>query len=77
MVEAARFGRAEAVKLVQRIMNADYAAEEEAVSWLDMLDKVLGCPSGYVSDLIFWPSDGEPSAVEVVDQALAYRPIAL
>ncbi|GAA3085119.1 hypothetical protein GCM10020000_84540 [Streptomyces olivoverticillatus] len=69
--------RAQAVALVQRIMHADFTAEEEADGWLDMLDRALGCPSGYVSDLIFWPPDGELSADEVVDQALAYRPIVL
>jgi hypothetical protein len=67
----------EAVALVQRIMDVDYASEEEADSWLDMLDRALGCPTGYVSGLIFWPRQRDLSADEVVDQALAYRPIAL
>ncbi|MEU1820798.1 e9imm peptide [Streptomyces roseifaciens] len=58
-------------------MDEQYAAEEEAGGWLDMLERALRCPSGYVSDLIFWPPEGELSADEVVDQALAYRPIAL
>ncbi|CAM5718357.1 e9imm peptide [Streptomyces violaceusniger] len=70
--------RAEAVALAQRIMDADYASEEEADSWLDLLDRTLACPTGYVSSLIFWPPpDRELSADEVVDQALAYQPIAL
>ncbi|WP_424892407.1 e9imm peptide [Streptomyces sp. XH2] len=69
--------REQAVALVQRIMHAQYDAEEEADSWLDMLERALGCPSGYVSDLIFWPPDGELSADEVVDRALAYQPIIL
>ncbi|MFF7689513.1 e9imm peptide [Streptomyces syringium] len=68
--------RARAVALVQRIMNADYAVENEA-GWLDALDRALACPTGYVGDLIFWPPAGELSAEEVVDQALSYRPIAL
>lgn len=33
--------RAEAVALVQRIMDADYASEEEVDSWLDLLDRAL------------------------------------
>ncbi|WP_310723348.1 bacteriocin immunity protein [Streptomyces sp. N2A] len=74
---AVEMSRAEAVALVQRIMDADYASEEEADSRLDMLDRALTCPTGYVSDLIFWPPERELSADEVVDQALAYRPIAL
>lgn len=74
---AVEMSRAEAVALVQRIMDADYASEEEADSRLEMLDRALACPTGYVSDLIFWPPERELSADEVVDQALAYRPIAL
>ena len=69
--------RDEAVALVQRIMDADYADESEASAWLDALSKAFGCPSGYVSDLIFWPAGSAPTAAEVVDQVLAYRPIAL
>ncbi|MFC8706621.1 bacteriocin immunity protein (plasmid) [Streptomyces anulatus] len=74
---AAEMTRAEAVALVQRIMEADYASDDEVDGWLDELDSALACPSGYVSDLIFWPPERELSADEVVDQALAYRPIAL
>ncbi|SDP70425.1 Colicin immunity protein / pyocin immunity protein [Streptomyces sp. cf386] len=70
-------GRAEAVALVQRIMDADYASDDEVDGWLDRLDRALACPSGYVGDLIFWPPERELSADEVVDQALAYRPIPL
>ncbi|MFC5148902.1 e9imm peptide [Streptomyces aureoversilis] len=69
--------REEAIALVQRIMNADFATEDEVNGWLETLDGALGCPSGHVSDLIFWPPDGELSAGEVVGQALVYRPIAL
>ncbi|MEV6775253.1 bacteriocin immunity protein [Streptomyces syringium] len=76
-MDSAGMSRAQAVALVQRIMNADYTAENEADRWLDALDKALACPTGYVSDLIFWPPAGELSAEEVVDQALSYRPIAL
>jgi hypothetical protein len=69
--------RAEAVALVQRIMEADYASDDEVDGWLDRLDRALTCPSGRVRDLIFWPPEREVSADEVVDQALAYRPVAL
>ncbi|MEU9853697.1 e9imm peptide [Streptomyces sp. NPDC047974] len=76
-MSAMDMSRTEAVALVQRIMAADYASEEEADEWLDMLGGALACPTGRVSDLIFHPSGRELSAAEVVDQALAYRPIAL
>lgn len=69
--------RAEAIALVQRIMEADYASEDEVNDLLEQLGRALGCPSGLVSDLVFWPSERELSAEEVVGQALAYRPIAL
>jgi hypothetical protein len=68
--------RAEAVALVQRIMEADYASDDDVAGWLDGLDRALACPSGHVSDLIFWPPERDLSADEVVDRALAYRPIA-
>ncbi|WP_438306859.1 e9imm peptide (plasmid) [Streptomyces sp. HUAS TT11] len=74
---AVEMSRAEASALVQRIMDADYASEEEVDGWLGRLDGALACPSGHVSDLIFWPPERELSAEEVVDLALSYRPIAL
>ncbi|MFF9157451.1 e9imm peptide [Streptomyces sp. NPDC014846] len=58
-------------------MDADCASDDEVASWLDRLDRALACPSGHVSGLIYWPPERELSADEVVDQALAYRPIAL
>ncbi|MET8629605.1 e9imm peptide [Kitasatospora sp. NPDC004669] len=69
--------REEAGALVQRIMDVDYVSDDEVNGWLDQLGKSLMCPTGYVSNLIFWPKEPEPSAAEVVDQALAYQPIAL
>ncbi|WP_063792429.1 hypothetical protein [Streptomyces atriruber] len=67
----------DAVALVQRLLEAD-GTDEEAESRLeDALDRALGCPAGYVTDLIFWPAGRELSATEVVERALAYRPIAL
>ncbi|MFI1930300.1 e9imm peptide [Streptomyces sp. NPDC020330] len=74
---AVETSRAEAVALVQRIMDVDYASEDEADGWLKRLDSALACPPGHVSGLIFWPPERELSADEVVDQALAYRAIAL
>ncbi|MEW5630067.1 e9imm peptide [Streptomyces hydrogenans] len=76
-MSAVEMSRAEAVTLVQRIMEADYASDDEVDRWLDRLGRALACPSGHVSDLIFWSPERELSADEIVDQALAYRPIAL
>lgn len=75
-MSAVEMSRADAVALVRRIMQADYASDDEVDGWLGRLDRALACPSGHVGDLIFWPPERELSADEVVDQALAYRPIA-
>ena len=70
--------RREAIDLVQRIMDLDYADDDEAADLLAALARAFGCPSGFVSDLIFWPrGNASFSAAEVVEQAAAYRPIAL
>ncbi|MFD7934484.1 e9imm peptide [Streptomyces sp. NPDC059755] len=74
---AVEMSRAEAIALVQRVMDPGCASDDEVAGWLDRLDRALACPSGHVSDLIFWPPERELSPGEVVDQALAYRPIAL
>ncbi|MFD8821343.1 e9imm peptide [Streptomyces sp. NPDC059605] len=74
---AVEMSRTEAVALVQRIMDADHASEDEVDGWLDRLDRALACPSGHVSSLVFWPPERELSADEVVDQALAHRAIVL
>lgn len=71
-----RLSRAEAIALVRRIMAGDYVSETEADAWVESLKRSLGCP--HVTDLIFYPGDrGAPTAEEVVERALAYRPIAL
>ncbi|WP_221347889.1 e9imm peptide [Streptomyces beigongshangae] len=67
--------RVEAVALVQRVMDAGCASDDEVAGWLDTLGRALGCPAGHIGDLIFWPPQGDLSADEVVDRALAYRPI--
>ena len=69
-----RISRAVAIELVQRIMDGD-GSDEQVMFWLDELKRCLVCP--HISDLIFWAGDPEPTAAEVVDRALAYRPIEL
>lgn len=78
-MSAAAMSRVEAITLVQRIMDADAgcASDDEVAGWLDRLDRALACPSGHVGDLIFWPPERALSADEVVDQAMAYRPVVL
>ncbi len=71
------------VLLVEQIRQAD-GTEEEIDQWLDLVDHSVPsvpAPTGYVSDLIFWPNDygytEEPSSSEIVDKALSYKPICL
>jgi hypothetical protein len=68
--------RETAVMLVQKVMDA-VGTDDEVQHVLDELDRAFGCPTAYVADLIFWPKGQEPSAAEVVDQALAYRTFTL
>lgn len=65
--------RAELVALVQRIVDMRYT-EEELPGLLNLLARSTACPE--VSDLIFWPKS-PMTAGEIVDAALAHRPIIL
>ncbi|MFG1778767.1 e9imm peptide [Micromonospora sp. NPDC049048] len=68
----AKLTRDEAVALVERIMRLDYADDVELNDWLDRLERDLVYPG--FSELIFTITP-ELTATEVVDRALAYRPI--
>ncbi|MFP1626254.1 e9imm peptide [Streptomyces sp. 5K101] len=65
--------RDEAIPLVQRLMDGD-VEEDEGYEIITTLERGLVCP--HVGDYIFW-SDPELTAEQVVDRALAYKPIAL
>lgn len=66
------------IAIVQRILDGDYSSDEE-------VDTLLAASQGDVLDpaateLIFWSSDHfahEPTAAEIVDRALSYRPMEL
>ncbi|GAB2445308.1 e9imm peptide [Streptomyces incanus] len=60
---------------MQRTKQADYASEDEVAHWPAGLDRALGCPYGHVGDVVFRPPERDLSADEVIDQALARRPI--
>ncbi|GAB2847517.1 bacteriocin immunity protein [Lentzea nigeriaca] len=68
--------RAEMIALVERIMQPDFPEEEDETAF-DALTRSTGNP--HVSNLIFYPEPGKENltAEEIVDLALAYRPIAL
>lgn len=66
--------RDELVRLVERIMAGEGESEADHDTLIDLLERNVPHPA--VTDLIYY---NEPSltAGEVVDKALAYRPIAL
>ncbi|MEU1435008.1 e9imm peptide [Streptomyces sp. NPDC005786] len=67
--------RDEALPLVQRLLDGDIASEAEGDEILDALHRGLACP--HISDHIYWDADPNLNAERIVDQALAYKPIAL
>ncbi|MFH9114632.1 e9imm peptide [Streptomyces globisporus] len=69
--------RDEALSLVRRLLNGTGdTGEAEADEILDALERGLACP--HISDYIYWPlPDSDPTPEEIVDRALAYRPVAL
>ena len=69
-----QLARDELVALVSRITDAA-ATEEEIDRCLELLSANVPHPS--VSDLIFHPSGAALSADQVVELAMAYKPISL
>ena len=72
--------RDELIALVERIMRVNTADESEEDRLIDLFEESVVHPAA--SDLIFHPAEffgegHEPSAEEVVDAALAHRPIEL
>jgi Colicin immunity protein / pyocin immunity protein len=64
----------ELVALVQRIIDAE-GSEAEQDEWLRVIGANVPAPIGYVTDLIFYPEEGQDlSAREVVERAKRYAP---
>ena len=68
-----RLNKDELINLVQRIINVE-GTEKELDQMMDELEKNVPHPE--VSDLIYW-SKKELKAEEIVEIALAYKPIQL
>jgi hypothetical protein len=66
--------RAELIGLVENLMNRCFASEDELNAAIRELRANVSDPN--VTDLIFY-SEPEMSAEEIVEAALAYRPIEL
>ncbi|MEU9709166.1 MULTISPECIES: e9imm peptide [unclassified Streptomyces] len=72
---AGGMSRDEALSLVRRLLN-ESGETGEADEILDALERGLACP--HIGDYVYWPlPDSDPTPEEIVDRALAYRPIAL
>lgn len=59
-------------------MDGDYSSDEEVDSLVAEFQRGVLDPAA--TELIFWSTDHfdhEPTAAEVVDRALSYRPIEL
>ncbi len=65
--------RAELIQLVQRIQDGE-GSEQQQDEWLELL--TCQVPHPEVSNLIFW-NEEDWTAEQIVDVALAYRPIIL
>ena len=70
---AGRIDRAKLIELVQALMNGT-PSEEEDHAYLSLVQRYVPHPA--VADLIYWPKNGEPTAEQVIDEALAWRPDA-
>jgi len=73
-----RLNREQLISLVDNIMQGR-GSEQEVAVWRTLIDRSVPCPDGYVFDLIFYPHvnglEGNPTAEEVVERALSYKPI--
>lgn len=66
--------KTELVRIVERLMNAQFSTDEEGSELAELLKRNVPHPA--VTNLIFW-NDEELTAEEVVEKALIYKPIPL
>lgn len=69
-----KLSRVELIELVRRVMSAD-DTEEDIQQMLSTVE--ANVPHPEVSNLIFYPNSDDPTPEQVVEEALAYRPIVL
>ena len=83
VVPPGHLSRDELIALVERIMRVESSEEAEEDRLIELFESSVAHPAA--SDLIFYPHkyfgeafrDRSPSAEQVVESALAYRPIQL
>ncbi len=77
--EKNKLSRQELVKLVEKIMRAEDAPAEGPYPLLDLFESNV--PHPRASGLVYWPEteglSAEPTATEVVEAALSYKPVQL
>ena len=70
--------KAQLIQLVERILSGE-GTEEELDAWVSLVEQNVPDPN--VWNLLFFPHmcglGDNPSAEEIVERALAYRPILL
>ena len=75
-----RLSKQQLISLVQKIMLAE-GTEQEIAAWFRLIDHSVPCPDGYVCNLIFYPHleglGNHPTAEEIVEKALSYKPTQL
>lgn len=69
-----QLSRTDLAVLVEHIMSAQ-GTESELNEMIALLS--ANVPHPLVTDLIFYPNSVVPSAEQVVDQALAYKPVII
>ena len=73
-----KLSREELIELVEKILKVE-GNEDEVTDWVNLFEDNVPHPEA--SGLIFWPSRyglaSNPSAEEIVDKALSYKPIQL
>lgn len=72
-IKLGELNKEELVTLVQKLMDTEGEEWEQAI-WLDMVESSVIDPK--IGDYIFW-SDDELTAREIIDKALAYKPLKL
>lgn len=68
-----RLTRTEMIELIERLMRGE-GDDDEAGAWIDALERAI--PNPHVVNLIFYPQQ-TLTAEQILDKALAYRPIEL
>jgi hypothetical protein len=70
--------RAELIELVAKLLRAE-GTQEETLEWIRLVEHNV--PDPHVQNFIYWSNKyglgDDPSAEEIVDKALSYKPIAL